>query len=79
MATITQIERYNQNLAKSQATIALTDMVLLQNSSISYKDLLDALEAVFTPSGGTVGDGNEIICGRRIGTDGGHIICGRRV
>ena len=26
-----------------------------------------------------VGDGNEIICGRRIGTDGGHIICGRRV
>jgi len=27
----------------------------------------------------TVGEGNEIICGRRIGTDGGHIICGRRV
>ena len=32
-----------------------------------------------TTGTGTVGDGNEIICGRRIGTEGRHIICGRRV
>jgi len=53
MATITQIERYNKNLAKAQATIALTDMVLLQNSSISYSDLLDAITTAIGGGGGT--------------------------
>ena len=76
---INQIERYNNNLPKHKTVLSASDLLLIQNGGITYSDFLDMLESVFTPSGGTVGDGNEIICGRRIGTDGGHIICGRRV
>jgi hypothetical protein len=62
---ITQVERYKNNLAKAQQSIALTDMVLLQNSSISYKDLLYALEAVFTP-GTSSGSGEVLDMGDRM-------------
>jgi hypothetical protein len=70
-----------KTLSKGSKTIANDDVILLESDkSISYYDFKLELEADgFGGGAGTVGDGNEIICGRRIGIDGGHIICGRRV